>query len=351
MARTYDFSRPSLEWSAILDAELNRNYEDRVSTKIFENYIRPFKETGESSHSAMVLHGPPGTAKSTLAQAIAAELGWSLVTITPSDFVKEGIEQSENKARELFKELLLLRETVVLFDELDEMLRDRQDQRSETGIAMLKFLIPGMLPKLQALKQFGEKNRLIFIVATNYKDRLDSAVVRTGRVDVAFPVVPPDEPSRYCLIWNFMKSARCPDADKAKVSDFLAKRTQGWVYKEIEHLVGLVQTKILNGWTVPKNDPDSTLITDLEARKLDPPKLSGKLPTEFKTYEILKRQAALDIFDFYRGRNKAKDEIERVLGSYGFGTDTPDRKNLKRIIAGSQDDGMVLIQDRRKSAA
>src|SRR5947209_3268097 len=234
MAETFDFSRSTLRWSGIVDAELNIPCENRITSKIYENYIRPFKETGESNHSAMVLHGPPGTAKSTLAQAIAAELGWSLVTITPSDFVKEGIEQSENKARQLFKELVLLRESVVLFDELDEMLRDRQDQQSQTGIAMLRFLIPGMLPKLQMLKQFGEKNRLIFIVATNYKDRLDSAVVRTGRVDDAFAVVPPDEPSRYCLIWNFLQNAGYPEAEKERLASFVAARTQGWVYKEIE---------------------------------------------------------------------------------------------------------------------
>src|SRR5260370_7852608 len=187
MARKYDFSRHSIEWSTIVDAQLSRPWGERVTNQIYESYIRPFKETGESSHSAMILHGPPGTAKSTLAQAIASELNWSLVTITPSDFVKEGIEQSENKARSLFKELLLLRETVVLFDELDEMLRDRHDPNAEKAIAMLRFLIPGMLPKLQGLKQFATPNRLIFIVATNYKNPLDSAMPRPARLTHPFP--------------------------------------------------------------------------------------------------------------------------------------------------------------------
>ena len=317
MAETFDFSRPTLRWSAIVDAELNKSCENRVTSRIYENYIRPFKETGESNHSAMVLHGPPGTAKSTLAQAIAAELEWSLVTITPSDFVKEGIEQSENKARQLFKELLLLRETVVLFDELDEMLRDRQDQQSQTGIAMLRFLIPGMLPKLQMLKQFGEKNRLIFIIATNYKDRLDSAVIRTGRVDDAFAVVPPDEPSRYCLIWNFLHNAGYPEIERERLASFLAARTQGWVYKEIEHLVGLVRKKML----LHRNDGEEKNLRKLfGVRDISPKHFPNITLSAYRSYNILGQQAALDIFDFYRGRDKAWKEILSVLRAYGVDT-------------------------------
>jgi len=201
----YDFKRPRQEWIKITDSELLKPYDDRVTTKIYEQFIVPFKRTGESPRSAMVLYGPPGTSKSTLAEAIARELGWSMVTITPSDFVKEGIEQSEAAARSLFKELSVLREVVVLFDEIDEILRDRQDQEAQSGIAMLRFLIPGMLPKLQSLKQYGEKKRLIFIVATNYQDHLDTAITRTGRIDESFILAPPDARSRYCLIRGFWK--------------------------------------------------------------------------------------------------------------------------------------------------
>ncbi|HEY6351801.1 MAG TPA: AAA family ATPase [Candidatus Angelobacter sp.] len=335
MAETFDFSRPVLKWSSIVDAELELDYKDRTTSKIYENYIQPFKETGRSDYSAMVLHGPPGTAKSTLAQAIAAELNWSLVTITPSDFVKEGIEQSENKARKLFKELLLLRETVVLFDELDEMLRDRQDQESQTGIGMLRFLIPGMLPKLQMLKQFGEKNRLIFIIATNYKDRLDSAVIRTGRVDDAFAVVPPDQPSRYCLIWNFLQNANCKDSYKKLLTPLLAAKTQGWVYKEIEHLVGLVRKEIPEESILPRQDDEDKEekskklleLSDLSPK--DPPNATLKA---YRSYSILGQQAALDPLEFYRGRYKASKEILSVLGAYGVTTRSRNIKQRQRLV-------------------
>jgi adenylate kinase family enzyme len=354
MAATYEFAEPKLQWNKLVDSELHRDYGQRVTTRIYEDFIRPFKETGESSHSAMVLHGPPGTSKSTLAQAIATELSWQMVTITPSDFVKGGIEQSEAAARNLFRELSILREVVVLFDEIDEMLRDRQDEQAQTGIAMLRFLIPGMLTKLQSLKQHGEKNRLIFIVATNYEDRLDRAITRTGRIDQRFPIVPPDEDARYCLIRNFLdanikKKKFLPgwDAEQLKnlsglLANCLAAYTCGWVYKELELLADAVSAKssvcekkwkeslkgnkLKSAWKnggerellkdvlpitlLPKSETIDAFLKELNDRE------AKDYVDELGMYEILDRQAALDLVGFYSGRGKAKEEIKRVLDSY-----------------------------------
>jgi adenylate kinase family enzyme len=366
MAVTYDFAEPKLEWGKLVDSELHLDYSQRVTTRIYEDFIRPFKETGESSQSAMVLHGPPGTSKSTLAQGIATELGWQLVTITPSDFVKGGIEQSEAAARNLFRELSILREVVVLFDEIDEMLRDRQDEQAQTGIAMLRFLIPGMLTKLQSLKQHGEKNRLIFIVSTNYEDRLDRAITRTGRIDQRFPIVPPDEDARYCLIRNFMdanikKKKFLPIWDSKQLKDLsgplancLAAHTSGWVYKELELLTDAISAKssvcerkwkeLLNrnklkkAW---KNGRERECLKDVlpitSLAKSDAvvaflQELKDKEAKDYvenlSMYEILERQAALDLFGFYSRREKAKDEIRRVLRSY----DVKDRTTTKAKV-------------------
>jgi adenylate kinase family enzyme len=337
---TYDFKRPRQEWIKITDSELLQPCKDRVTTKVHEQFIVPFKRSGENPRSAMVLYGPPGTSKSTVAEAIATELGWTMVTITPSDFVKEGIEKSEAAARSLFKELNVLREVVVLFDEIDEILRDRQDQKSQSGIAMLRFLIPGMLPKLQALKQYGEKKRLIFIVATNYQDRLDAAITRTGRIDESFLLAPPDARSRYCLIRGFLekrirdeelfqdfdKDKRLPAATAfAKV---LTELTAGWVYKELDLLVETITSRTAGKkeeWTKAlhtlsqTNLREPSLETLLEL-KIEPIKLEETVSVpdkqELVTHKILGRRPSLDLLSFYADRPKAHEEVERVLRSY-----------------------------------
>src|SRR6185503_26635 len=178
--------------------------------------------------------------------AIAQRLAWKLVTITPSDFVKEGVERSESMARTLFSDLMQLREVVVLFDEIDEMLRDRSESSDAGGaISILRFLVPGMLPKLQTLNKYSKKSKLIFIIATNYKERLDSAVVRRGRIDEEFCIPPPDRRARRQLFTMQLKRLAPVGSTVPKdglLIERLADLTPGWVFKEIENLAYIAGT-------------------------------------------------------------------------------------------------------------
>jgi SpoVK/Ycf46/Vps4 family AAA+-type ATPase len=348
LAQTYDLKRPNFAWSDVVDAQINVPFKERITTRIYEDFITPFRETGRSDRSAMILHGPPGTAKTTLAEAIATELKWDLITVTPSDFVKEGLENSEKSARLLFKHLMQLRDAVVLFDEIDEMLRDRQNDQSQSGVAMLRFIVPGMLPKLQSLKQYAEKNSLIFIVSTNYVDRLDAAITRTGRIDERYAVVPPDLQARYCLIKKFIedenKKKRIPlsatlspgtklsrrGIDRGKktkgesvvdLAGFLASKTNGWVVKELQLLVtSFAAPGIDSDW---KKKIKPLRITPEFEKLLISKGLDRNAQTKLLPNKILDRGPSLDLFRFYQDRKSSKPELKRVLPSYGFDLD-PD---------------------------
>ncbi|MDQ4124218.1 MAG: ATP-binding protein [Actinomycetota bacterium] len=137
--------------------------------------------------SSFLLFGPPGTSKSTLARSLAQALRWHYLELTPSNFVEQGLEMIERRSREIFEELAVLRETVVLFDELDSLLTDRE-QLAEGSI--LKFTVPAMLPKLQHLAKTAKRQRLLLIFATNYFDQLDAAMARRGRIDERLVVLP-----------------------------------------------------------------------------------------------------------------------------------------------------------------
>lgn len=304
----YDYSRPpSPAWKDVVDPKLNDPYSKRITTTIFDSYIQPFHLMGENRFSSMVLYGPPGTGKTTYADAIAKALNWHRVTITPSDFVKEGIEKSESLARTLFEDLLRLREVVVLFDEIDEMLRSRSSTKAEQSqMAMLRFLIPGMLPKLQHLKQHGEKKGLIFIIATNYKERLDPAIARTGRIDHHFAVYPHDLRSRSSVLYRMLKKGKI--GEPMRSAEILAGVTQGWVYKELENLV-----KLLPQRAKEKMCSVSDLITRMEA---DDPKYITPVEkgSSWRGNDVLGLRRALDLEQLYMDRLPyAVDEATEVL--------------------------------------
>jgi SpoVK/Ycf46/Vps4 family AAA+-type ATPase len=175
----------------------------------------------DSQVSAVLLFGPPGTAKSTLVKSLAQRLEWQFIELSPSDFVERGIESIEQRSQEIFESLGVLRETVVLFDELDSLLIDREQLPPGT---ILNFTVPAMLPKMQKLAKLAKKQRVLLVFATNFFDRLDAAMVRPGRIDRRFVVLPHDRPARKAAL----------EQHQLPVDDEMLKATSLAVHEELQ---------------------------------------------------------------------------------------------------------------------
>jgi SpoVK/Ycf46/Vps4 family AAA+-type ATPase len=80
--------------------------------------------------------------------------------------------------------LVACEEMVVLLDEFDELVRERESE----GTLQSRFLTTAMLPKLAAL---SARRRIVYIIATNHLERFDVAIRRRGRFDMILPVMPP----------------------------------------------------------------------------------------------------------------------------------------------------------------
>ena len=132
-----------------------------------------------------ILFGPPGTSKTTLVEALAGALGWDFVEIHASDFLVEGMDKVPTSADAIFAKLMELDRCVVLFDEIDELLRNRKDKDADP---FGRFLTTSMLPKVATL---WDQGRVIFFVATNDIAGADPAIKRSQRFDSAVFVAPP----------------------------------------------------------------------------------------------------------------------------------------------------------------
>jgi ribosomal protein S16 len=144
---------------------------------------------------SLVLHGPAGTGKTTLIETLAATCDMPLVEVTPSDLVKRGEEDIEQRARAVFEALSMLTRAVILFDEFDPVLK-RRDTGNNKPLTVFSFLTPGMLPKLKNLHDRAEKRSVAYILVTNLIGELDEAAVRQGRFDERLGIYPPDLLSR-----------------------------------------------------------------------------------------------------------------------------------------------------------
>lgn len=132
-----------------------------------------------------ILFGPPGASKTTLVEALAGAIGWRFVEIHAADFLSEGMDKVPAKADEIFAQLMELDRCVVLFDEIDELIRERQSTESDP---FGRFLTTSMLPKLAKL---WDQRRILYFVATNDIESADPAIKRSQRFDAALFAAPP----------------------------------------------------------------------------------------------------------------------------------------------------------------
>ncbi len=147
--------------------------------------LEPDSQPIEKNHArSAILFGPPGTSKTTLIRLLAGVIEWRYVEIHASHFVAEGLTQVQKTADNIFKQLSELDHAVVLFDEIDELVRERDIEKDAFG----RFLTTSMLPKLAEL---WEARKILYFVATNHIHYFDSAIIRSHRFDALILVSPP----------------------------------------------------------------------------------------------------------------------------------------------------------------
>lgn len=143
---------------------------------------------------SFILAGPPGSGKTYFVKQMAKAIGWPLISLGPGTFITHGLERIEETASKVFRDLESLENVVVFLDECDELFRDRDSADGSPGSrTILSFATASMLPKLQDLYDRGQ---IITVLATNYIDRIDSAIKRPGRFDRRLLFDRPDEIAR-----------------------------------------------------------------------------------------------------------------------------------------------------------
>ena len=193
-------SRLSPEKAAEVMASRGRTWGDSktpVSEQLWTMFINPVRmheqpeklepdsQPIQKNHArSAILFGPPGTSKTTLVRRLADVIGWDYVEIHASHFVAEGLPEVQKTADKIFKQLSELDRVVVLFDEIDELVRERDMEKDAFG----RFLTTSMLPKLAEL---WDARKILYFVATNHINYFDSAIIRSHRFDALILVSPP----------------------------------------------------------------------------------------------------------------------------------------------------------------
>ncbi len=174
--------------------------------------------------NGMLLYGPPGCGKTFFAEKFAEETGFCYLLIKSSDLASSFIHGSQEKIRQLFDQAEQNAPIVVCFDEFDALVPDR----SWNNVSSEE--VNEFLSQMNNCAKRG-----IFIVATsNRPDKIDPAVLRTGRIDKMVYVPLPDYDARKEMFSLYLKGR--PVEDGINV-DELAKQTEGYIASDIAYIV------------------------------------------------------------------------------------------------------------------
>jgi chaperone BCS1 len=116
-----------------------------------------------------LLHGPPGTGKTSFAYALAGELHLKLCALSLTNPKLNDQTIADLLQKTPPRSLILIEDIDAFF-----VARDKQDTRIEVSFS-------GLLNALDGVS--AQEGRIVFLT-TNHLDRLDKALIRPGRVDV-----------------------------------------------------------------------------------------------------------------------------------------------------------------------
>jgi chaperone BCS1 len=121
-----------------------------------------------------LLHGPPGTGKSSFIQALAGELDYNIAML---DLSERGM--TDDRLNYLLT--ILPRRTFVLLEDADAAFNRRRVQTEADGYRGASVTFSGLLNALDGVASAEER---VLFLTTNHAERLDEALVRPGRVDM-----------------------------------------------------------------------------------------------------------------------------------------------------------------------
>jgi cell division protease FtsH len=181
-----------------------------------------FAALGAQPPRGVLLFGPPGTGKTMLARAVAAQAGVDFFSASGSSFVEMFVGRGAARIRRLFKEARKSGRAVIFIDELDAVGGARSSGGGDGGSGEREQALNQLLVELDGFEK--DPGTVIVIAASNYVDKLDKALLRPGRFDRQVLVSPPDRDGREAILRAHAKGKPLgPDLDLTDV----ARKTTG----------------------------------------------------------------------------------------------------------------------------
>ena len=189
--------------------------EEQQRTEVLRSYAL------EPRHRILLV-GPPGTGKTSLAEAIAEALVLPLVVVRYEEVIGSYLGETAARLAAVFA-FARGRRCVLFFDEFDAVAKERGDEH-ETG--EIKRVVSSLLLQVDALPSHA-----VVVAASNHPELLDRAVHRRFELRLELPV--PGKVGRVAWFERFLATL---DEPVGMSADTLARKTTGASFSQLQEL-------------------------------------------------------------------------------------------------------------------
>ncbi|GMH20221.1 hypothetical protein Nepgr_022062 [Nepenthes gracilis] len=143
---------------------------------------------GLRTTKGVLLHGPPGTGKTSLAMLCAHDSGINLFKVNGPEIISQYYGESEQALHDVFNSATQAAPSVIFIDELDAIAPARKEGGEELSQRMVATL-------LNLMDGISRTDNVLVIAATNRPEIIEPALRRPGRLDreIEIGVPSPDQ--------------------------------------------------------------------------------------------------------------------------------------------------------------
>lgn len=155
---------------------LDKGIKERILTDVqdFLDSSKWYYDRGIPYRRGYLLHGPPGSGKSSFIQALAGHLDYNIAILNLSE---RGL--TDDRLNHLLT--IIPKRTIVLLEDADAAYSNRRTQADADGYRGANVTFSGLLNALDGVASAEER---VLFLTTNHISRLDSALIRPGRIDM-----------------------------------------------------------------------------------------------------------------------------------------------------------------------
>ncbi len=159
-------SKSNIKWSEIGGLEEEKG---SIMEAVFFAIASPDVNINVPKLRNILLFGPPGTGKTTIAKAISSNIDATFFNVTISELLSRYVGDSERLVSKLYDTARDMSPSVVFIDEIESLVRKRDENKSSTSV-LQQFL--GQLDGFSTGEQF-----VLTVAATNIPWELDQAIL------------------------------------------------------------------------------------------------------------------------------------------------------------------------------